>query len=163
LLKFGGVGSNRDLLLNYYNNISGLLNFIKVSKILLYLSHKDREFIEHFINLWLTFLGCFLHLILKIEFEPLSCCILKIDCHKHNLSVFIQKIWHVEKEVEFQLRNKYLELLSFSIEEVWFSHFSLLSGILAGANYLPCAALLSLMLKITYLFLELYVLIDLSL
>jgi len=34
----------------------------------------------------------FLHLILKIGFKLLSYYILKIDCCKHNLSVFIQKI-----------------------------------------------------------------------
>jgi len=81
-----------------------------------------------------------LHLVLKVGFKPLSCCILKIDCCKHDLSVFIQKIWCIKKEVEFQLENKYLELLSFSIKEVWFSHLSLLGQILVEINCLSCVA-----------------------
>jgi len=72
------------------------------------------------------FFRCLLHSILKIGFKPLSCYILKISHCEHNLSIFIWKIWHVEKEVEFQLRDEYLKLLPFSIKEVRFSHLSLL-------------------------------------
>jgi len=72
------------------------------------------------------FFRCLLHLVLEVEFKPLSCYILKIDCCKHDLSVFVWEVWCVEKEVEFQLRDKHLELLSFSVKKIWFSHFSLL-------------------------------------
>jgi len=88
-LEFSDVGSNRGSLLDYYNNIGGLPDFIEVSKVLLYFSHKSREFIEYFIGFWSMFLWHLLHLILEIEFKSLSCCASKIDYHKHDLSVFV--------------------------------------------------------------------------
>jgi len=101
LLKFSSVGSNRGSLIDYYNNISSFSDFIEVFKVLLYLSHKSRESIKYFIGLQLMFLWHSLHLVLKIEFKLLSCYALKINYCEHNLSVFIQKIWHVKEEVEF--------------------------------------------------------------
>jgi len=89
LLEFSGVDGNRGLLLNCYNNIDGLLDFIKVFKVLLYFSYKSRESVEYFISFWLMFLWHLLHLILEIEFKPLNYYILKIGCCKHDLSVFI--------------------------------------------------------------------------
>lgn len=116
LLEFGDVVCYRSSLLKLYNFAFGISLRVNISENSFKSLLKDFEASEDFLSIFVLSVGQIDTVVPDERFEPIECQFYQVDQCKKDLISFIRQLFTIHMNIQVQLGNKRMKLISYAIK-----------------------------------------------